>query len=159
MITHSHCTWLRKVANAQKLRDTIVLAQRELANVEFDTIAFTGLSGSLFGPVLAYVMGKEIIAVRKQGEPNHSGRDAEGHAAAKRVLIVDDFVSSGNTLRNIDQAVRALTFQNAKIIGVYLYEEVTVVLEYPRRGFMTEATDQFCPTRVVWTADKEEGAE
>lgn len=94
----------------------------------FDTIAFRGMSGALVAPTVALRLRKELIMVRK-GEPSHARYEVEGNAAAKRVLIVDDFVSTGDTVREITKGVRNITKGAASIIGCVEYRNLNG--EYP----------------------------
>lgn len=71
------------------------------SKLEFDTIAFRGMSGALVAPTLAYVLNKHLLVVRKDGETTHSCHRVEGNANARKVLIVDDFISSGSTVQSI----------------------------------------------------------
>lgn len=92
-----------------------------LSRHSFDAIAFRGLSGALFAPTVAMKMGKTLIAVRKK-ETKHSSRIVEGDYNAKRYVILDDFVSSGETVRHmLDEIGDALP--DATCIGVceYMY--------------------------------------
>jgi len=86
---------------------------------EFDAIAFRGLSGALLAPIVALQMGKTLIAVRK-GESTHSSRDVEGDYGARRYVIIDDIVSSGDTVRAIIADIKTEN-PEAYCIGVYQY--------------------------------------
>jgi orotate phosphoribosyltransferase len=83
-------------------------------------IAYRGYSGAAFGvAVLTYaaLQGDEKISgayARKENENSHSGRKAEHDTAWKKkhkgkytVVFVDDFVSSGKTVRETLAALRA----------------------------------------------------
>jgi hypothetical protein len=87
----------------------------------FDAIAFRGMSGALIGPVLADRLDKKLIMVRKptDGE-SHSRMTVEGEKA-DRYIIVDDFVSSGSTVRAIIQALVHAEFTDQKPIAVMAY--------------------------------------
>jgi orotate phosphoribosyltransferase len=84
------------------LRILIRRAMRYLkkAKVEFDTIVFRGVSGMLFGPTLAVYMNKAMIVVRKD-EARHSKHSVEGNRATEKYIIVDDFIATGETVKNI----------------------------------------------------------
>ena len=71
------------------------------SKLEFDTIAVRGMSGALIGPTLAYVLDKHLLVIRKDGENTHSSYKVEGNVNARKVLIVDDFVSTGDTVQHI----------------------------------------------------------
>jgi adenine/guanine phosphoribosyltransferase-like PRPP-binding protein len=98
---------------------------------DFDTFAVSGLSGHLIGPTIAEVMGKHLTVVRKVGDKNHwsSCYDERsdpivGYAdQGSRALIIDDFISTGNTIRYIASALHD-------------WHDMTVegVIEYTRTG-------------------------
>lgn len=79
---------------------TLANILRVLRHHDFDAIAFQGLSGALFAPMVAFALDKTLLAVRK-GEDCHSCRQVEGDYAAKRYVILDDFVSCGSTVQRI----------------------------------------------------------
>ena len=95
--------------------------------VKFDTIAVRGVSGLLVGPALAAAMGKDIIVVRKSVGMDHchSGKIAEGNLDTERYLIVDDIISSGNTVKAIRNAVlleqQRLDIKSGECAGVLCY--------------------------------------
>lgn len=97
--------------------DTMV---SHLSAFQFDSIAFCGLSGALVAPIVAYKMGKTLLAVRKEDEDCHSCHTVEGDMATRRYLILDDFISSGNTVDHIFDSVQT-KLPHAVCIGVYEY--------------------------------------
>lgn len=76
------------------------------------------MSGALIAPILAQRLGKTLILVRKKGESCHSGKMVEGDSAARRYIIVDDFVGYGDTVRAIFTAVGEFAPQ-AVCLGTY----------------------------------------
>jgi len=62
--------------------------------------------------------------VRKEREQSHAMRLVEGDIAAKRYLIVDDFLATGETIRAIVRAVHDFTNDEVKCIGVMLYYHI-----------------------------------
>src|ERR1035437_5312438 len=110
--------------NPRKLDKFLKKAKDVLKLEQFDAIAFRGMSGALVAPLLAHKLHKTLIMVRKgDGESvrSHSMRNIEGDDAAKRYLIVDDFLASGNTVRDIAREVRYFTGGKAECIGAMLY--------------------------------------
>lgn len=96
-----------------------------LADVEFDTIVGTGLSGTLVVPRLAKVLKVGWGIVRKEEERSHRERLVEGTLLGKRWLFVDDWVATGSTLRRVlhtmatyctDRGIRT------EFAGVYSYK-------------------------------------
>lgn len=82
--------------------------KREVPQGACDTLVGRGLSGTLVVPRLADALGLAWLIVRKPEDDSHSDEDAEGHIGRKW-LFVDDFLSSGNTMRLTISAVSKLT--------------------------------------------------
>jgi orotate phosphoribosyltransferase-like protein len=105
---HDCASHLDPLINVDLLKVTVrnVIKAIKLLELEnkFDAIAFRGLSGSLIAPVVALKLGKTLLAVRK-GEECHSSRQVEGDLGADRYIIIDDFVSSGETVNKIRKAI------------------------------------------------------
>ena len=93
----------------------------EQSGVEFDAFAFCGISGAYVAPVLAVMMSKGITAVRKEGERCHSGRKVEG-AINCRYIIVDDFVSTGATIKHIKDTIMHAS-PTSQCVGVYQHRD------------------------------------
>jgi len=97
---------------------------------EFDAIAFRGMSGAMVAPILAHLLGKTLIMVRK-GENCHSCHGVEGDAGADSYIIVDDFLSTGDTIEQIVTAVQSewaddiyTTAGKLKFLGTFEYAHV-----------------------------------
>jgi hypothetical protein len=100
-----------------------------LKTLHFDAIAFRGMSGSLFAPLVAYRLGKKMVMVRKDGDGNHSGMLTEGWRMVDRIVIIDDLICTGNTIQSL---VRSLNLSRrdtqrdkepVKIAGAFFYHE------------------------------------
>jgi hypoxanthine phosphoribosyltransferase len=124
--------WLTNVLRRDRQKTTIARAVRTIkaSGLKFDAIAFRGASGALIGPILAYMLGKTMIMVRKERREGHSYYLVEGEYTARTYLIVDDFISRGTTVRAIVEGVNNFTQDNcgrqAKCVGAYLsyYNEI-----------------------------------
>lgn len=131
-----------------KLRKRIALAGRALAGYDFDSIAFRGVSGTILGAPIALLMNKEMVLVRKDGDDTHSGYRVEGNRNVLRYIIVDDFVSSGHTGREIVRKIEAFA-PGAECLGLlqtrYLYEDEVAEAEQTR-GAQLELTPVKLPT-------------
>lgn len=101
--------------NPKNCKRLVRLAVKVLKRYEFDTIAFRGLSGALIAPIIAMRMNKHLVAIRK-GESCHSSHQLEGNVATERYVIVDDFISSGETVRKIVQEIYSRN-HNAVCVG------------------------------------------
>ena len=93
---------------------------------DFDAIAFRGLSGSTVASILADRLGKNLIAVRKDGEPSYSAsRQIEHNFPSKttpsevRWIICDDAPSTGKTVLDIYNKVKAHNFGEPAAVLFY----------------------------------------
>lgn len=94
-------------------------ALRERAE-EFDSIAVRGMSGALIGAIVSVRLKKPLVIVRKPGENPHGSEYAvNGANVGKRVLFLDDFVSTGRTKRAVIEAIEKL---GAEIVLQYEYD-------------------------------------
>jgi adenine/guanine phosphoribosyltransferase-like PRPP-binding protein len=107
---------LRATEYAAKVPQAIAL----LNQYDFDAFAFRGMSGALLAAPLAFILGKERILCRKQGENNHSGHAVEGYKASKRYIIVDDGIDSGATVSRIICMISVFA-PEAKCLGILLW--------------------------------------
>lgn len=100
-------------------------ARDMLKGIKFDVFVGTGMSGALVVPVLAYALRKRYAIVRKSndnGKANHSEYSVEGtFRPGDRWLFVDDFVSTGRTVRRVHSAMRAKCSVKLSYVGMYLY--------------------------------------
>lgn len=95
-------------------------ASLSLRGVNFDTMIGRGLSGALAVPTLARALGKHWAIVRKD-DGSHSYDRVEG-SIGERWVFVDDFVSTGKTMRATMREVRAAC-PTTTLVGVYQYAE------------------------------------
>lgn len=121
-------SYLHNVLSASDLAACVETAKKRLTGLDFDHIAVTGNSGTLFGGALAVAMQKDLILVRKPTVNSHASAFVEHTIydnALHRYVIVDDFVESGRTIQVINTAIdrdAALTRQTLKHVGTYLYK-------------------------------------
>lgn len=85
----------------------------------FDVLYVTGQSGIVPGAVVAHLLKKDLVILRKQDESSHGSR-VEGSArdrSGARFMILDDFISHASTLSKL------LTYlpNTAKLVGITLY--------------------------------------
>lgn len=105
---------LRKVLNPialNKHMDYVVPVIRALKRKhKFQAIAVTGLSGIIYGSVLSARINVPLTVVRSSGVSCHSPKRIEGRRAARlskiKYAIVDDFISSGKTVRRIISRIK-----------------------------------------------------
>lgn len=106
-------------------------------SIEFDAIAFRGMSGALIAPCIADALGKEIICVRNPSTQSHSDYRVEGLETTCKYIIVDDFVCVGVTVESIAEDVKQFLNENSELVGVYLYNS----WGDPPEGFKLESGD------------------
>lgn len=116
-------------------------AVETLTKHEFDAIAVSGVSGLTMGSIVSFQLNKPLIVVRKDYEVtdhhSHSTLKVEGPDRIDSFVIFDDCISSGNTVKRIDQAIfaryaKVLNLVHPKLVGVYTYAYPT----FP--GYMDE---------------------
>ena len=79
---------------------TTALIQDNICRGDYDCIVFRGVSGALIAPIVAYKLGVPVVPVRK-GENSHSSNLIELVGDYVHYLVVDDLISSGDTMREI----------------------------------------------------------
>jgi hypothetical protein len=111
-----HAGYMRAVVITDNLRQNVKNCVRALRKMEFDAIAFRGMSGALLAPAVALSMKKNLLMVRKPADDSHSMMMVEGDKAARRYVIIDDLISTGATVRTIFKEIREFAPQ-AECIG------------------------------------------
>lgn len=87
-------------------------ARHSLKGWKYDTFVGTGMSGVLVVPVLARAMHKNMFIVRKYAEQQNAHTDlAWVGRLGRRWVFVDDFISTGDTLRQVRESVRAAVWR------------------------------------------------
>jgi adenine/guanine phosphoribosyltransferase-like PRPP-binding protein len=116
--------YLGRIWAPEAMEARILHAIESLKDVDFDTIAVTGLSGTLFGITLAHRLHKNFLVIRKAGAKSHSWIAVEGQLGHKW-LFVDDLIDSGATLARVMLAVAKLVprYQECDYVGAYLYSD------------------------------------
>lgn len=140
--------YMGKLLELAELRDCVGQAVTMLraANIQFDAVAFRGISGAILGPQIALALGKSMILVRKPNDGSHAQQQfsyfggvadriltplVEGDINARTYIIVDDFQSSGVTAKAIRKEI-AKVIPSARCLGVC---EVTRL--YPGNDVLT----------------------
>lgn len=104
----------------QVFRDFVKLIQD--SKVEFDVVAFRGMSGALIAPSVAECLDKGLVIIRKD-DGCHSPYTMEGAVGFNRYIIVDDFICTGKTINAIARKVKVECPQ-ARCAGIFLYHEL-----------------------------------
>jgi adenine phosphoribosyltransferase len=116
--------------NPAAFRQSVDMLCAEFKDEKIDKIAAVESRGFTFGAAMAYTMGVGLIIIRKKGKLPHTtvsvsyeleyGTDTlEMHADAitpgERVLIVDDLLATGGTVRAVTELIKKL---GGKIVGL-----------------------------------------
>lgn len=119
-----HSSYHTTIFNPKKLKravsKTVALLRKLQPKLKFDAIAFRGQSGAGVAYPVSIQTGVPLVLVRKN-ESSH-GYDIEGpNKIVKRYIIIDDFVSTGATVRAI---TRALGLEgDCKCVGIVAYDK------------------------------------
>jgi adenine/guanine phosphoribosyltransferase-like PRPP-binding protein len=87
------------------VKRAITHATRLVENYKVEAIAFSGVSGASLGYILGYTLGVPLMCIRKPRERAHYYGTLEGCTSARRYMIVDDFIATGDTVRNIMETI------------------------------------------------------
>lgn len=111
------------VTRLPKTIDAIVETIRK-SRIDFDAIAFRGMSGALIAPSIAVKLHKALIMVRKEKEFSHSPYTVEGYHSSYpfKYIIIDDLICSGETIRTIiDKLTKSPSHHFGKCKAVFIY--------------------------------------
>ncbi len=99
--------------SAEGLQDSINAMKEKIQDLDFDVIVGLEARGFIFGMVLAYVLGKAFVPIRKKGKLpcktisesytlEYGTAEIEIHEDAiqkgQKVIIVDDLIATGGTV-------------------------------------------------------------
>lgn len=103
---------------------------------EVDSIIFTGHSGAALAYPVSAQTGIPLVLLRKDGESSHATSNLEGMGDFRRCLAIDDFISSGETLKRLIAKVKAAD-KDCKVVAAILYDyiENSVQLESLKLSF------------------------
>lgn len=119
------------IQDANGLKLAIDSLQKLLENVEFDVIAGAESRGFIFGMPLAYNLSKPFVLIRKKGKLpretvskeyalEYGTATIEMHKDAikpgQRVVLVDDLIATGGTMKAAAELVEELGGEVVKIL-------------------------------------------
>jgi len=129
---YQYPTHLRPAMNREERKETIEACIAKLSHEEFDTIAFSGISGASIGFILAHMMDKEVISVRQPGVKRRAGNQytEEGYRHALKYIVVDDLISTGTTVARVIRGVRKIA-PKAELAGILVYYNRVKIVRPP----------------------------
>jgi len=85
------------------------------SEIEYDSIACRGVSGLMIASPVALRLNKPLIVIRKGTSNCHSSIAVEGYLSPDlRYIIIDDFISSGNTIKEIIKEIEDYYIERRK---------------------------------------------
>jgi hypothetical protein len=132
-------SYLENGCDHASVKELVKKAVRKLKKLDFDSIAFRGVSGALIAPIVAYKLKKPVTCIRKPTEPSHGCGTVEGAVNFERYIIIDDFISTGDTVNTIrhtlvkfagDRAVMPNPPPIPKCIAIYLWKTDELKMNY-----------------------------
>lgn len=114
--------YLSLVLEPKLLKDLLTTCAKELKGIEFNIIAVTGNSGTIFGGALAAKLDKPLLLVRKPSDHAHSKQRIESHTILGEFtyIFVDDLAETGDTVKRVKQEIKK-EYPLAVKIGNYFY--------------------------------------
>lgn len=115
--------YLQLALNPNKSHKLVTLCSRLVKRLQPDTVLTRGMSGALIGIPIAQKLKVHYAFVRRTEERSHGYSGIEGPYKLGRIVIIDDFVSSGGTLHAIDQAINNHNDETSSVVGLVLYNQ------------------------------------
>jgi orotate phosphoribosyltransferase-like protein len=139
-------SYLQHTQQAHQLKDLIdEIAPKMVklrAKLKFDVMAFRGFSGASIAYPLSYVTGIPVLLVRKTSTSGRLIDDSHGYVLESdssvdinKYVIIDDFISSGHTCRQIVKTIDENLTRTHSIPGVKLKLPKCVGIVLYTRGY------------------------
>lgn len=120
-----HTDYLKKVYDINKFSLLVKTAIKSIRTFkkknEFDAIAFTGTSGAALAYPISASLKIPLICVRKD-DGNHFEEEIEGCITATNYIVIDDFISTGKTMRRVRASITN-KIPKSNLIGIFLYAQ------------------------------------
>jgi len=126
------------------IKKCVKVIRKSFKDIEY--IAVTGLSGLIIGSPVAFLCNKRLIVIRKGTEESHADYDVEGipNSGADKYIILDDFISSGNTINRIYNEInnpKRVTLSKLKLVGMLFYRSSVSKDNIKRRDILPALTN------------------
>lgn len=105
------------------LDDVVKKVLKLKKTLKFHAIAFRGTSGAALAYPISIATGIPLICVRKPSDKAHGGPvEGSSNTDVKKYLIIDDFMSTGDTIKAIIDAIDMKRRNySVKCVGILLY--------------------------------------
>lgn len=146
----------RKVIGDPQGRDIIVQEFLEvLKNEEFDIIAGTSTAGIPWAAFLADRLGVPMAYIRSKPKAHGGGRQIEGgEVQGKKVIIIEDLISTGGSCITALDAARNEGAKEAKILAIFSYGFPVAKTKFEEANCQWESLSDF--HTLLEVAGKEE---
>lgn len=129
----STCGYGWSCVPSAELTKKVKSADRKFASLrktmKIDALAFCGSSGAAIAFPLAMRNNVPMIYVRKRGEKSHGSRVECNDEGINTYIIVDDFISTGDTVRHImgsiKECAKRYSWKAPKCLGILLFDSIT----------------------------------
>ena len=130
-------SYLENGCDHASVKELVKKAVKKLKKLDFDSIAFRGVSGALIAPIVAYKLKKPVTCIRKPTESSHGWTKLEGAIGVERYIIIDDFICTGETVNEIHGALladaaieRSIPWPKPKCVAIYLWKNDELKMDY-----------------------------
>lgn len=128
-MTHGeHSGYLSSIFQKTK-RKKVVKKLENILNkytLPYDGFVVTGVSGITMGSIMANLLNKELVVVRKTTQNCHADYKVENAKPKGKYIFLDDCISTGKTF---DRVFKAMKKVKGVIIGHVLYDDYTPKFE------------------------------
>lgn len=126
-----HASYIKVALDLKSFPKVVKLLARAIKKhaPDAEAVAFRGASGTLVGMSVCQELRLPPILVRKP-EKTHSFRAAEGEIEAKKIVIVDDMIATGATVRSIMDGILTeriefcIEEKELRCMGAFFYKEL-----------------------------------
>ena len=108
--------YAERLWNDKEINKIIKFARNNI-KCKYDTFVGSGISG-IMAAHLAKALHKELILVRKSGEISHGGCALNGFVSGENIIIVDDFIASGETMIYLLGHTKSFTLRREKMSSI-----------------------------------------
>ncbi len=116
---------IKQAVTRPRVLHAIAAAMAEkLSGLDFDRIACIELGGVPLAVALSLKTGKDLVIFRKRRKEYGTGDDRIGEVrAGERIVVVEDVVTTGKSVRSVVERVEALNARVVAILAVVDREE------------------------------------
>ncbi len=116
----------------------------DAASIDFDVIAGVAVGGVPHSSTLAYLAQKPSVFVRKQEKAHGKGQRIEGGAVrGKRVLLIEDLITTGGSSLSAVEALRAAGALVSDVLAIISYGFSAASTAFDKAGLRLRTLTDF----------------